>query len=1038
MARWWPARWWPAIFSIIALAGCHEAPPPPPARRQRACLAAPSRLAASCASSGARGAHVAVRNELPFAVVLGYVDSAGREHARYAVPALCARLVVAAAGSAWRARPAPRGSALAALACGGGEGDLSGAAGWRGGELGGWAGLEAADFVAPPPGDADEGDGAPSRSAAEFFVAAGGARSGAEELFVARGLFGDGDGALRAFCSGLAAGGNGSALAPAGAPGGPAFEVVTLSLACPAPAAGASGEGDAFDFPTWVAGTGVELDVEVLHRRGNGSAAAAASTAAAAAAAAASGPRPLRAPRKPAPRPAGAGEGDEYVREVLEEGWGGGAREGAAARAPGAARPKASLSLRVWKVEGSAPTARHEGLKFTIKAAVSDFLRPRRLRGTFERSERCPLCNWDHRNETLRAEVEGDYASAPEPGARGARWPLGAPRTRLATCPRCDGSGFLEASTQLRAHGGDAGDAGGAGGAGAHAHPHAHSHSFAEQRLRATCPSCRGVGSIAADAAAAAAAGALPPPCSVCRGERFVISERAHTAELPAGLRSDWLESLERLGGETAGRAPGALVVELQTELGAPPRGAAWADEGEALARVLKLNVTRVGALALAPPGAGAGAGADAELMRERARASAVEALARSARLPAAAPAGGAGGGAGASAARYAGAASRAALELLSLVPANSSLAPQHAGPHLLVRVTLSLDEAVSGFRLNVATLRHEYATLRVHAAALPVMPGDVFVVPGGGLPIHEPGRCVWGPDSAPCAAVMRPDGSPEAAAAAARAPPGGAQQPWDSVCDFSGAQAERDCPLEPLRGAWTDAYTDYANACDDAAAAAAAETAAAAAAAMAAAAAAAAAAAEVQAEAKASTAAAAGAGAAATAAAGGSRAATTAAPPSLPLPPLPLPGLFEVQAALALALGGDGAESAAGAGAGAGAGADTGAGAGGVEPAFAQRTHVLCGVSEDLAVRDFPHGHFFVAVDVDVSSLGLGFGAPPPPPSGADGPAAAPAGLPAHELIQQIFERVESRRRRREAEEGAAAAAKREACYDAPESCEA
>ena len=73
---------------------------------QQTCLSLPSAGAASCSSSAnQQGARVVALNTLPFPIVISYLDSYGREHPRFGVPANCKRQFVAAAGSAWRARP---------------------------------------------------------------------------------------------------------------------------------------------------------------------------------------------------------------------------------------------------------------------------------------------------------------------------------------------------------------------------------------------------------------------------------------------------------------------------------------------------------------------------------------------------------------------------------------------------------------------------------------------------------------------------------------------------------------------------------------------------------------------------------------------------------------------------------------------------------------------------------------------------------------------------------------------------------------------
>ena len=442
-------------------------------------------------------------------------------------------------------------------------------------------------------------------------------------------------------------------------------------------------------------------------------------------------------------------------------------------------------------MSGSRPTEQHEGLTFSIASAANDFVRPRRVQGAFKRSERCPACGWDLHNATRRAEVEaaaaegaghghGDaYFEAREDGSDAARVPL-------KECTRCGGEGFVEVSathshrSRRRPAGGSGGGGGGGGGDdddGDRDGASVPAHSFAEQTMRVLCPACRGLGTVVARPPARGAS----ESCSVCHDKRFVAIGRGHTAELAAGLPSNWRRTLANEGGETIGRLPGNLLVQLVTELGAPPLAA---DIGEAGAQFLhSSNVTRVGLLRgffdSAADGArrrvGPAAAPEPPPLEIPPRTSAADA-----------------------------AAAAAALELLALLPANASwdAAEDPAGPHLLMRLTLSLDEAVRGFRRQVGLLRRGVATLR--PAALPVLPGDVFVVPGGGLPVYLPGRCVF---DAGAACEPRDeqrglrDDDPRRA-------------PWASVCDFDSEAAARACPLEPLRAAWEHAFGDWEDAC--------------------------------------------------------------------------------------------------------------------------------------------------------------------------------------------------------------------------------
>jgi len=941
---------------------------------QQTCLSLPSAGAASCSSpysANQQGARVVTLNTLPFPIVISYLDSYGREHPRFGVPANCKRQFVAAAGSAWRARPVsnreygtscqpssdglqkrrrPSKSMMRKTSNETRSITSNAAEGKKKEE----EEEEPAEFFGIQDAPIS------SNSAADFFIRAD---DMTEDGSTVSGRFSSVS-QLHSFCSSLQE----SALkfdeiaaeydaeqedkendqereeeedvenemdflsniintkvnstdrirgrSRRGSSGSKpqsllkrsrVREFVTISSSdmCNAKNTDSDVTRPAlFNFNAWAASSGIELDFDFLEKLDLNQSEATSSTSTPPHSSSSSSSR--FHPRDGSRSGGGGGGGgssnqddDEHVREVLEDNKDADGSSSKDNLLEPSVRRKATLSFK-WKTpHGTHPTVRHEGLTFNIKSKIGDFLRPRTLTGKFKRSERCPVCNWDIFNETHKLEVAAEVISV-DGGFR---------PVKLAPCPQCAGEGTLEFSSVFSVDNSTSFRGGVEEGGINHDDHHHRHHSIGKQRLKTNCPSCHGTGTIplSAEPKIASSEEILPPTCPYCDGKRYIEKERSHVAELPAGIPTQWSTRIEGAGGVAAARLPGEMLVQLDTEIGPPHYKDSWAEDGETIAEVVKLNVTRINILNNAT--------------REQPFRSIVFPNHTSV---------------------AAASATRAALSLFSVLPFNASWFSSSSsfngdfggsfsssaasgeggggGPHLLMKLSISLDEAVNGFRYHIATLRHTYATLR--PVALPIMPGDIFIIPGGGLPVHIPGRCTWNNKGVPCSPPPAPRQDDE------KKDP----MPWETKCDFSGEQANEDCPFDNYRASWKKSYSAYAQACIDL------ET--------------------------------------------GSRY------------PAALPGASALHSMLS------------------------------GQPIWSpssqldknalsqQHTHLVCQVSKDSSVFDFPHGHLIVQVDVNADSFLLGMRSSDASRSNADDSAATTSPeLQVSELIQQIYDRIQRRR---------------------------
>jgi hypothetical protein len=993
-------------------------------RVQESCLALPSAGAASCSSpytANQQGARVVALNTLPFPIVISYLDSYGREHPRFGVPPHCKRQFVAAAGSAWRARPVSnRDYSSSCQTSNSGLRKLRPKRKMRSSEDGlvnstptslveeeeeeeeepaEFFGIQdapissnsAADFFIRAESDLQSsfynkvrGEGTPSDSKRgknngvrydsfsfsdlhsfclslqessmkfdEMIAAAEDqeqlksitnsdegkdeeednvveANKGEEEAVVQAGMkLSNQDEVGSSSCmnaSGTADNKHSfnncghqqrSTRSTYKRPRIREFVTISSSDMCnaknnPSDISQPSPPPPLFNFNAWASSTGIELDFDFLEKIDlNHSTLDSSSSTSSSKSRSFSRSSPSQGDET-------SEDDDEHVREVLKDNKEADAATSNEDSLEPSEKRKASLSFK-WKTpHGTHPTVRHEGLTFNIKSKLGDFLRPRTLTGKFKRSERCPVCNWDLHNETHRLDVAAEMINV-DGGFR---------PVKLAPCPTCAGEGYLEYSsvfsiensTSTFAKREGEGGRGGEGGIdeerGQHHHHH-HHHSLGKQRLKTNCPSCHGTGTVPASSEAKIASKdeILPLTCPYCDGKRYIDAERSHVAELAAGMPTYWATRIEGAGGVAASRLPGELLIQLETEIGPPHYKDSWAEDGETIAEVLKLNVSRINIMN--------------NVTREREN-NPFRSIQFSNHTSIAAAS-----------------AARAALSLFSVLPFNASWSIAEldgsGGPHLLMKLTISLDEAVNGFRYHIATLRHTYATLR--PVSLPIMPGDVFIIPGGGLPVYLPGKCTWNLKSVPCAPptprkkeedVDDPQSGSRSAGSRDKKDP----MPWETKCDFSGEQANEDCPAATYRATWKKTYAAYAQSCIDL------ET--------------------------------------------GSRY------------PAALPGASTLHSLLS------------------------------GQPAWPphfdskaqsqQHTHTVCQVSQDSSVFDFPHGHLIVKIDVNADNFLLGMKSSDTTrdnndnndtsdTTGAGVRSTSASELDVGELIRQIYDRVQRRR---------------------------
>ena len=960
---------------------------------QQTCLSLPSAGAASCSSSAnQQGARVVALNTLPFPIVISYLDSYGREHPRFGVPANCKRQFVAAAGSAWRARPVSNreyGSSCQSSSDGFQKRRRPSKSMMR--EKSNQTSIitsNASEGKKEEEEEEEEEEPAEffgiqdtpilSNSAADFFIRAVDMNDYGSTSTVSGGSHGPfgSSSQLHSFCSSLQESalkfdeivaehdaeqedkenddegggeeeeeeeedvesvanemdiisniintkvnstdrirersrrGSSGSMPKTLLKRSRVREFVTISSSDMCNVKNRDSDvtrPSVFNFNAWAASSGIELDFDFLEKVDLNQSEATSSTSMPPHYSSSSSSRFY--PRDGSRSGGGGGGGggstnqddDEHVREVLEDNKDADGSSSKDNVLEPSVRRKASLSFK-WKTpHGTHPTVRHEGLTFNIKSKLGDFLRPRTLTGKFKRSERCPVCNWDIFNETHKLEVAAEVISV-DGGFR---------PVKLAPCPQCAAEGTLEFSSLFSVDNSTSSrgvEGGGGGGINHDDHHHRH-HSIGKQRLKTNCPSCHGTGTIplSAEAKIASNEEILPPICPYCDGKRYIEKERSHVAELSAGIPTHWSTRIEGAGGVAAARLPGEMLVQLDTEIGPPHYKDSWAEDGETIAEVIKLNVTRINILNNAT--------------REQPFRSIVFPNHTSV---------------------AAASASRAALSLFSVLPFNASWFSSSSfngdfggsfsssstssaagegggGPHLLMKLSISLDEAVNGFRYHITTLRHTYATLR--PVALPIMPGDIFIIPGGGLPVHLPGRCTWNNKGVPCSTPPTP-----------RQDEKKDPMPWETKCDFSGEQANEDCPFDTYRASWKKSYSAYAQACIDL------ET--------------------------------------------GSRY------------PAALPGASALHSMLSgLPLWSPCSHL-------------------DKNTLSQQHTHLVCQVSKDSSVFDFPHGHLIVQVDVNADSFLLGMRSSDASRSNTDDSAATTSPeLQVSELIQQIYDRIQRRR---------------------------
>jgi hypothetical protein len=682
--------------------------------------------------------------------VVNYLDEDGREHARYVVPPNCAKWFPAREGTAWRARPAPPQSTLPRLTCGG-ERD------------GGPSSADAVISDFPTVGH---------DLVTEFFVGPRGVTLDAVD------------------CSALLLGPAGGALPttppvqpqppPASATEDPTLSDDVLSLELGEFSSCSPRRGP----HTTSARSRGERAAATVHRDEF-----------------AHMPPACSSEFRP-------GANEELAAldlrvDVVD------VRRGQKASPPPldakVSRRRASLSLSCRTVVGSNPVVAHDGLVVSVQTDATDLLRPRAILAEFVRTERCQGCNYPLLPNGTGAQEGEDMRQQQQ-------------RLPIVHCPRCAGKGLVKMQAE---HGlaplvdgdhdhGDpksVGSGGGGGGGGEGGRRHGSTHPIGLQTATATCPLCEGVGTVLLGRV-----GASPhTECPLCANRRYLTLLRSHSVVLPAGVESDWSRTAHGEGGVAPARLPGPLVVKLETALsdglydtareGGLERGGNADEDGDStvgdggrgggvplppLSRVhgaALVNVTRAGLpaffgrlLSFDPDAFPAGSTDNTTNTTPPEEAGGKRRRPRSR-------------------------SAKGAEVLLHTVPAEASFAPTHDGPHLVMRVTMSLEDAVSGKPLSVVAPRDRVVVLE--PARRPLFPGDVFVVPGLGLPLHLPGLCTW---TAPCGPHPRrhPRGDGRKA---------GEEDPTVRVeCDWPEILA-RECAGGDARlaSAWGAAYAQYA-----------------------------------------------------------------------------------------------------------------------------------------------------------------------------------------------------------------------------------
>lgn len=413
--------------------------------------------------------------------------------------------------------------------------------------------------------------------------------------------------------------------------------------------------------------------------------------------------------------------------------------------------PKASLYLQYKNVNYiKRPVDKHPGLRMTIKQTIIDILNPHSAQAIFYREEECPYCN---------------YKDTTPPSAGSTVIPKGIdgipekidteiidPHSRypLQSCPYCKGNGIAHAPVD---HVPSLSSSSFVKGVSVY--------SFGEQSIRSICPFCQGLGTILQHSHNFS--------CIHCQNRRYVDKMRGIEFILPAGIPNNYQKELPDEGGIKLGKQYGSFMVRLPSDTFNEPlhhfyqcslpiynnqskylsnyddNSSNYTMANNALTEIpLRVsNLTRIGfseifsendketslgnafthGLALSKisfNGTMEKLLEDKHQNNDESTSGKTSSLSRYSRLQNS---------------------SLTSSQIFEFLPVSRTLQPDDSGPHLRMDLKLSINEAIHGINYAIITPR---GIIRLDHIRPPIFPGDVFVIPGGGLPVFLPSFCVW------------------------------------------------------------------------------------------------------------------------------------------------------------------------------------------------------------------------------------------------------------------------------------------------------
>ena len=396
--------------------------------------------------------------------------------------------------------------------------------------------------------------------------------------------------------------------------------------------------------------------------------------------------------------------------------------------------PKAYLYLKYKNLDQiKDPQNTHPGLVMSISFTILEICKPDMVSANFQREEKCPYCHYSFdsitnstlndvpiysNNKFIPNKIATDYIDDHL-------------RYSIINCTYCQGKGILHMHNQHYPKSVD--------------HTDLTVYTFAQQHVHTLCPVCQGIGTTLSK----------NHTCIYCQNRRYQQKSRKIEFLLPAGASNNFKEVLDNEGGISPGTLPGAFTIQFTPAIFMDPINNYYdclsknqnnsEMENINMDKLRVFDITRTSISELYSKEINQGynnpfihpisqvsvLGSIERLMEEKMLLSEItnNTTKNQSFIPSK------------RAFHYRNTLSKISGQLFEYLPVSSSLQEDNEGPHLQINLQITLEEAINGLDFSIITHR---GIISLQHLRPPFYPGDVIVVPGGGLPVYFPSFCIW------------------------------------------------------------------------------------------------------------------------------------------------------------------------------------------------------------------------------------------------------------------------------------------------------